>query len=107
MHPKLLQFLKDYLAWVEAGAVEPNVYFDRSNGLCLQISKYLRRSGLPLNMEVLVKHEFKMLVSKDFPYNIVYPFNKNGDDYRIESENHLIYANNQRINWVKGKIANA
>lgn len=107
IHPVLLQFLKDYLAWVEADAIEPNYYFSRNSGICPLLSKYARRQ-YNYSIEFDISRNLDRMLEKDFGTS-VFPFNNNNrrDYFNEMYELNAGHLNEKRINWVKGKIINA
>ena len=91
----MLKFLKDYYAWLQAGAPD-NEPFSRKVGLCSNINeKYGFDAKLTLRRTL-----------RDTMKDAVYPFNKNGNEYNDEVENQTMHLNPKRIEWVK-KMINA
>lgn len=107
MNHILLQFLKDYLAWVESGAIEPNYNFSRNSGICPLLSKYLRRK-YSYGVEFEIMRNLEILLENDFGSSI-FPFNNNNrmdyfNEMYVLNAGHL---NEKRINWIRRKIINA
>lgn len=80
-----LEFLEDYLAWVNNSAPEPNEYFKQNAGLCSNAVWYGVRKEI---VESWFMHSF--------------PFNYNEIHYYKERNKTL---NPKRIQWVKDRIS--
>lgn len=97
----ILEFLKNWIAWVEQGAEEPHFVFNRSEGLCLLLTKYAMRSLLMNEPEI---EGLQRLFKKMLGYEPV-PFNT-GDvpHYGYEKANGLMHTNPRRLMWAHRKI---
>lgn len=103
MQASLKQFYRDYLEWVNSGAitnVEHNKHaFTRHCGLCVSLISwcYMRDlSSLDLQM---LKHEMKKQFI-DASLNPAYPFG-GVNLYKSETLSGMCHLNEKRINWVK------
>lgn len=107
MNTLLVQFLKDYMEWVNTGADKSHTVFNRHSGLCLQIDNYMKEQDLSVVNTAIVKKDFRRLLFNTCSGKLTYPFNKNGTAYIKEALSGKCHVNKQRINWVKEQLDNA
>lgn len=97
---ELTAFYQDYLAWVEAGAVEvdSDLYgYSRGSGLCSSLSNFCWRHEY---YQYVFHHEMKKQF-EDAGLSSKIPFNSNIGEYSTESIDDTIHLNPKRITWVK------
>lgn len=91
----MLEFLKDYQAWLDAGAPQ-NQPFSRRVGLCVNITT--------VDGFTPARSELRIALFKDFG-DAVYPFNKSKSaGYLREMEKQSMHLNKARNAWVKKMI---
>jgi hypothetical protein len=103
MSPQLYGFYLGYLAWINDGAPEHDV-FTRHNGLCDNYRDYFRS----LYRDRDASGDLSEMVQsfRNAGLNRLYPFNF-GSPYAFSEECNKGYAhlNPQRIAWVRKKVA--
>lgn len=107
MNIVLIQFFKEYLDWLDAGADKSHQVFTRNSGLCVQLRNYMLASDMADVNKELVKKDFRFLLHSTCNGDVVYPFNKNGTAYIKESSANRCHTNKSRITWIKEQLKNA
>lgn len=102
MSEHLKAFLSAYIEWVDAGAVEGDL-FERFCGLCSNFKWHMRSQGVSefdSESEVAsLKNLFKSEgLDEDYPFG-------GQDVYADEGLNDTAHLNEARIAWVRSKVA--
>lgn len=97
MTPDFRNFLQSYLDWVEKGAPD-GAPFLGEYGLCYNTELYddLHNTN--------VKFEIDEILEREFGENALFPFNQ-GKMIRYYDDAGSHHLNEERINWIKEKLA--
>lgn len=99
MQESLKQFYRDYLEWVNSGAITNDEPFTRHCGLCVSLISWCYMQDVSsLDLQML-KHEMKKQFI-DASLNPAYPFG-GVELYKSETLCGMCHMNEQRMNWVK------
>ena len=100
----LLDFYKEWKAWVDAGAPDGKFY-RRDDSLCFAAVHYENAHGLKRHgIGSLLRRDLR----RDFNGNDFMPFNGRyvgQEDYGKECRDHMCHLNTMRVGWVEKKIA--
>lgn len=99
----LLDFYKEWKAWVDAGAPDGKFY-RRDDSLCFAVECYEREKGLPRNcLGNLLRRDLR----NAFKGNDFMPFNGKHNEqpeYWEECRDHKCHLNTMRVGWVDKMI---
>lgn len=88
MDKQVLAFLKEWLAWAEAGGLKKSS-FTRGDGLCVNAHNW--GSG-----DLGDYFEYVIFADESYPFGF--------DDYRDREESHTQHECPKRLAWVRNKI---
>lgn len=93
-------FLLEWMGWVDHGANEPHFHFNRGEGLCKLLTKWLRRKGFN-NMDISsISHFFWHELGKNHvPFNRTKYTNPDQLTYMEEFERYCMHENKLRWKW--------
>lgn len=95
--PHLKQFLTEWLAWVDNGAVEQDP-FERGVGLCGSLDRWVRRVFPDNNdLQQEVYDELQELLFGDYPFG-------GKELYSREAMHNEMHTNELRLAWVRRMI---
>lgn len=87
----LQQFYNAYAAWLDAGAPDGQP-FTRHTGLCINLYDW---SDCDDQLTWELENHFN-----EGQLDVNYPFNEDGEDYRMETQRDECHLNPKRIQWV-------
>ena len=104
---ELTAFYQAYLAWLNAGAPETNVFDTNAHGT--NVYGFARGSGLCANLRYFCEHyeshsnDFQIEMAMQFTeagLSPRFPFNPNPDDFYKEVYKSTCHINPKRVQWV-------
>lgn len=101
-------FLLEWMGWVDHGAKEPHFVFNRGEGLCKLLAKWLRRSGFTNQQISSISHFFwHELGCNHVPFNRTKYTNHDQLSYMEEYEQWSMHENKLRWKWAAEYVGRA